>query len=353
MDYGWTTDSEFKRTKCNCNTRSCTGFIEKVVINQFSEDFPNNVLEDIPLHSNGQDALFLNNDQPDESSNTGPQEEITNALLLLSDTLKNNESSSNSTTENTVNSTATTKTSIITFTNPTDKEHNIYAALLSLLFHTVHDVDSIHQENLFQMKTESKDFWDIIHATKSGEPISWKKAMDSPLLKKFNVFVSDKENHTRGIQFLSFIMNELFPQHRLELQFSCNGAYKMKLINFVECPMPASSNFLLSNSTLALKAFVKQLRTNEDNCDISFHGKYFVVTNNRHNMHKNRSFYGGNVWGSYALSLPDDVTSELRFATLCGFVVGTSNSATQYTYLRCMDCNNFPTWTLAYGTVHC
>lgn len=360
MEYGWTTDCQFKRTKCTCNKRDCREFIETVATNRFGDTYSNENEEQlIDVHNTDEQGPPLDTEYRNASTSNRNPTDVTTALLLLSDTNTGKEQISKLTTDTTTPSTAHVYNSIVTFTHPTDKEHSTYAALLSLLYHTVDNGDSIRRDKNFQSNTETDLFLDILHKAKNGETISWNVVMDSALFKKFKHVTNDvgdgtcSDSYRNVSQFLSLIVTELFPQHRLQFQFSNNAAFKMKWIDFVELPMATSSEFLLSNSTVALKAFVEQLLTNEDNCDITFYGNYFIATNHRHNVDVNQSFYAGNVWGSYALSLPDDVTSELRFAILCGFVIGTSHTATQFTYLRSVDSSDVQTWTLLNGKVAC
>ena len=361
MEYGWTTDCEFKRTKCTCNKRDCREFIETVVTNPFADSYSNDNEEgNIDVGNFGEQEALLVTKYPNASTTTSTPNDVTAAaLLLLSDADKGNEHSSKLTTDTTTPSTAHVYNSIVTFTHPTDKEHSTYAALLSLLYHTVENGDSIRPDTNFRSNTETNLLWDILHKAKNGEPVSWNVVMDSALFKKFKRVTGDvgddtcSDSYRTVSQFLSLIITELFPQHRLQFQFSNNAGFKMKWIDFVELPMATSSDFLLSNSIVALKAFVEQLVMNEDNCDISFNGNYFIATNHRHNVDVNESSYAGNVWGSYALPLPGDVTSEMHFAILCGFVIGTSHTATQFTYLRSGQSSDVQTWTLINGKVAC
>lgn len=109
--------------------------------NNFNENTAN---IDQGIRYDGGSQLDVN--YPNASSNDLPPEEITNALLLLSDTSTTKQPVYTLTTETNTHSTADVNKFVITFTHSTDKGQSTYAALLSILFQTVQNVASIHLE---------------------------------------------------------------------------------------------------------------------------------------------------------------------------------------------------------------
>ena len=232
--------------------------------------------------------------------------------------------------------------SVLTFTQPSEKGQSTYAALLSLLFR---DIDKISSNS---SEVECNEFLDILRASAKGQTVSWTTVMNSSLLKK--EFFSRGEKKCDSVSFLSLVISNFFCDHRLDFQYSSDDkTLKMNSFNFIDFPTPKSSDFLLSNSALAFKEFTNRMAKNMKHYHITFKGTYFVAMNNRQLQDRDHKFYTGNHWGSYALTIPDEITSDRRFAVLCGFVVGTSASSLQFTYLSSFDCNGVQQWTLING----
>jgi len=151
MEYGWTTDCEFKRTKCTCNKRDCREFIETVVTNPFADSYSNDNEEgNIDVGNFGEQDALLVTKYPNASTTTSTPNDVTAAaLLLLSDADKGKEHSSKLTTDITM----------------------------------VENGDSIRPDTNFRSNTETNLLWDILHKAKNGEPVSWNVVMDSALFK--------------------------------------------------------------------------------------------------------------------------------------------------------------------------
>jgi len=375
MDYGWTTDDESKRTLCKCGTRICRTYMERVIAKDASsydrvccddgndernnnnnnlggnddnnshdanDEFNNNNILGGNDDNNSHDA----NDERNNNNNNlgGNDDNNSHANFNNSETeLSTITPHANCPTEVTnIPFTTAVDKSVLTFTQPSEKGQSTYAALLSLLFR---DIDKISSNS---SEVECNEFLDILRASAKGQTVSWTTVMNSSLLKK--EFFSRGEKKCDSVSFLSLVISNFFCDHRLDFQYSSDDkTLKMNSFNFIDFPTPKSSDFLLSNSALAFKEFTNRMAKNMKHYHITFKGTYFVAMNNRQLQDRDHKFYTGNHWGSYALTIPDEITSDRRFAVLCGFVVGTSASSLQFTYLSSFDCNGVQQWTLING----
>jgi len=372
IDYGWTTKDKSKPTTlCKCGAKDCRTYMERVIYDgTSSDDDGGGTLDDDDGDNNNNDNnINLNTDDYPTGEST---HDAANLLLLHQTSTKAVNTSVPSTTQQSekvvetteqsknaqrayneqatqlqhhptivtdIPSTTAVDKSLLTFTQPSEKGQSTYAALLSLLFRDDDKIPSNNSDN------ECKEFLDVLRSSVKGQPVSWTMVMNSPLLKQ--VF-SDGMNHCDSVSFLSFVICKFFPKHMLEFQYTSpiDKSIKKVSVNFLKLPTATTSDFKLSNATTAFEESINQLTDTIQDYDISFNGKYFVTMNNRE---LDNAFYTGNHWGSYALMIPNNITSERRFAVLCGFVVGTSTNSSHFTYLSYFDCNNVQKWKLISG----